>query len=122
MAIVYGQRGQPVASIVGDALFDAAGEQIALVNDNILYRLSDGQPMGSLCNGVVFDPHGAPHGFLANCSKGFQRSMPRLGILPPRLKRIGSDVSAHPSITVPDFLTERLPAGSSNDSRDGFFL
>lgn len=104
MTIIYGQRGQPAATIVDDGLFAADGTQIGFVDDGLIYSMINGEHTGSYSSGVVFNAFGEAQGFSANCKPALPLMHPRLSMLPPRLSAVGEDIRGMPNRTPPDFL------------------
>jgi len=123
MQVIYGQRGQPVASVEVDAVFSSEGTQVSQLVDGYLYKFGDGEWIGSLMSGVVFNAHGAPQGFVADCDEVLLPPMPPTikAALPPRLRAAGTDVSALPSVRPPAFLLRWLESTSPTAWRDGYF-
>lgn len=123
MQLIYGQRGQPVGSIEGDAVFSKEGAQVAQLLDGYLYNVENGGWIGSLMSGVVFNASGAPQGFVADCDEVLLPPMPPAvkSALPPRLRADGEDVSGLPSVRPPSFLLRWLESTSPTAWRDGYF-
>ena len=127
MRILYGQRGQPVGSIDGDAVFLKDGEQIAQLVHGYLYNADDGEWMGSLVSGVIFSIYGAPQAFTEDCKEVLIPPLePTLkSSLPLRLKAAGVNVSGlgeRRERRPPQFLIDSLGSTAPTRSRDGYFV
>jgi hypothetical protein len=121
--ILYGQRGQPVGSIEDDAIFLRDGNHIAELIDGYLYKTEDGSWFGSVLGGVLFNVHGAPQAFTADCAEVILPPMPPAlkSSLPVRVRRLGKDVTALASRRPPKFLLNWLETTGPTTSRDGYF-
>ncbi|MDQ3143988.1 MAG: hypothetical protein M3Q57_03800 [Pseudomonadota bacterium] len=121
MNTLYGQMGQPVGSIDGDAVFDKTGNQICYVFEGQLYLASSGERVGFCAGGVIYNAYGAPQAFRENCAKSVPPLAPRLSPAKPRLFGVGPDVSNLPHRNVPNFLRE-ISRNGANAFRDGLFI
>jgi hypothetical protein len=113
VTVIYGQRGQPAATIVDDALFAKDGTQIGFVDDGLIYSMVDGGHIGSYVSGVVFSAFGDTEGFSASCSPAIPLMTPRLAMLPPRISAIGDDIRELPDRAPPEFLRAALAKARS---------
>lgn len=104
MTVIFGQRGQPAATISDDVLFDAKGNQIAFLEDELIFSAEDGEFWGSYSNGVVFNSSGVAQGFAKNAKPGIPAMAPGMTRLPPRLKQLGDSIEHLPFEQIPDFL------------------
>jgi hypothetical protein len=110
MTVFYDLAGRPVASIDGDAVYDAHGRQVAILSESNLFAIGphdnrDGDPWtGFLSAGVVYNFRDEPQAFSIGCKKGLRPLRPRLAPMPPRISSRGSDISDLASVDVPDFL------------------
>ncbi len=123
MKVLYGQRGEPVGSIDADAAFLRDGEQVAQIIGGYLFKVDDGEWIGSLMSGIIFNVHGAPQAFTSDCNEALVPPLPSeiRGMLPLKLRAVGEDVRKRPSKPIPKFLADWLSSNLSTASRDGYF-
>jgi hypothetical protein len=123
MKILYGQRGKPVGSIDGDAVFLKDGTQIAQVIGEYLYKVDDGGWIGSVMSGVLFNEYGAPQAFTDVCEEVLlPPPEPSLKTaLPLPLPALGQDVRGIAQKQPPRFLLDSLSSTESTSLRDGYF-
>jgi hypothetical protein len=121
MKVIFGQKGQPVGSVEGDALFDKQGGQIGFIDSQHIYKFVDGAFIGFYVGGIVYNAYKAPQGFTEGCSSKLLPLPPKMGMLPSRVASLGTDVSSTNHRHPPEFLRDLLPAGNINSLRDGWF-
>ena len=123
MKVLYGQRGQPVGSIDGRDVFLSDGQPLGEIIDDHLYKVGDGEWIGSVASGVIFNAYGAPQAFTADCTEGgIPPLAPRFkSALLSRLPPVGQDVRGMASLRPPPFLLRALPSDGPTSSRDGYF-
>lgn len=120
--ILYGQNGQPVGSIEGDALFDKAGQQIGYLAEDYIYLRETGERAGCYAGGIVYNSRGAPQAFTDGCCKTLLPMEPRLAPVSPRLGKVGKDVSSLPTKPIPTFLRQDTLTNERDRLLDGQFL
>jgi hypothetical protein len=108
--ILFGERGQPAATVAGDALFNADGKQIGFFEDELIFNVDDGGFMGSYVNGVVYNADGHAQGFRNGATPGIAMLAPGMTRLPPRVRSFGQNIRDEAPADIPDFLHSKLRA------------